>query len=280
MVSGSTNLLGIIGNPVAHSLSPLMHNAAFRSLGLDWKYVPLPVQSHRVNDALKGLIALGFRGANVTVPHKERVIPFLSEFSQDAAAIGAINTLVVDDDRLLGFNTDWTGFLNHVSESGFDVSGTKALVLGSGGSARAVVYALCSRGAEVTIYSRNSETAAAIARDVSKGSGVCHIKFAPLENLHQLAAAPDLVVNTTPVGMHPHVELCPWPEGIPFPPCRLAYDLIYDPKRTRFMALAEKSGSEAVNGLGMLVHQAAAAFRIWTGVEPPIDVMKKAVTQC
>jgi shikimate dehydrogenase len=280
VVSGSTNLLGIIGNPVTHSLSPLMHNAAFRSLGLDWEYVPLPVQSHRVNDALKGLIALGFRGANVTVPHKERVIPFLSQSSQDAAAIGAVNTLVVDDDRLLGFNTDWTGFLNHASESGFDVSGTKALVLGSGGSARAVVYALCSRGAEVTIYSRNSQTAEAIARDVSKRFGNYHIKFAPLEHLQQLAGAPDLVVNTTPVGMHPHVDLCPWPAGIPFPQCRLAYDLVYDPKRTRFMELAETSGAEAVNGLGMLVHQAAAAFKIWTGVEPPIDVMKKAVTQC
>lgn len=280
MVSGSTNLLGIIGNPVAHSLSPLMHNAAFRSLGLDWEYVPLPVQSHRVNDALKGLIALGFRGANVTVPHKERVIPFLSEFSEDAAAIGAVNTLVVDDERLLGFNTDWTGFLNHVSESGFDVSGTKALVLGSGGSARAVVYALCSRGAEVAIYSRNSETAEAIVKDVSKRFGNCHMTFAPLENLRQLAAMPDLVVNTTPVGMHPHVEQCPWPQGVPFPRCKLAYDLVYDPKRTKFMELAEKSGAEAVNGLGMLVHQAAAAFRIWTGLEPPIDVMKKAVTQC
>jgi shikimate dehydrogenase len=280
VVSGSTNLLGIIGNPVAHSLSPLMHNAAFRSLGLDWKYVPLPVQSHRVHDALKGLIALGFRGANVTVPHKERVIPFLSEFSEDAAAIGAVNTLVVVDDRLLGFNTDWTGFLNHVSESGFDISGTKALVLGSGGSARAVVYALCSRQAEVTICSRNSATAGAIAADVSKLFRNCRIGFAPLENVKQIAAKPDLVVNTTPVGMHPHTSLCPWPDGVPFPQCRLAYDLIYDPKRTRFLALAEESGAEAMNGLGMLVHQAAAAFKIWTGVEAPIDVMKKAVTQC
>lgn len=257
-----------------------MHNSAFQALGMNWAYVPLLVQSHLMDDALKGLVALGFRGANVTVPHKERVIPFVDELSPDASCIGAVNTLVVNEGRLLGFNTDWTGFLNHLSELGFDVSGSRALVLGSGGSARAVVYALCSRGADVTVCSRNAETAQAIMRDISKLFGGCSIGLVPLENIEGMDLASDLIVNTTPVGMSPRAGFCPWPDEIPFPWCRLAYDLVYDPTKTRFMEAAENSGAMSANGLGMLIHQAGTAFKIWTGMEPPIEVMKKAVAQC
>ena len=280
MVNGSTNLLGIIGNPVAHSLSPAMHNAAFRELGMNWVYVPLPVQSQMVEPALKGLVAMGFRGANVTVPHKERVIPFLDELSSAAAGIGAVNTISINEGRLLGSNTDWIGLLNHLSQIGFDVSGCRVLILGSGGSARAVTYALCSREAQVRICSRNPTTADAIVTDISKLFKGCSIGSSSIETLDLSEMAVDLVVNTTPVGMSPNSASCPWPDGISFPKCRLAYDLVYNPKKTRFMEAAEAAGAISANGLGMLVHQAAAAFKIWTGLEPPLDVMQKVVTQC
>ncbi len=280
MVDGSTKLVGIIGNPVGHSLSPAMHNAAFQALGMNCVYVPLAVQPRRVGDALNGLIALGFLGANVTVPYKESVIPFVDKLSSDASCIGAVNTLMVKESQLLGFNTDWIGFLNHLSEIGFDVSRTSVLVLGSGGSARAVVYALCSEGSDVTICSRNTLTAEAIIRDISGSFANCFIKSVTLEKLGDSDLTVDIVVNTTPVGMSPNPGSCPWPEGIPFPKCGLAYDLVYDPQKTRFMEAAGKAGAISSNGLGMLVHQAAAAFKIWTGVEPPTEIMKKAVKQC
>ncbi len=281
MVDGSTKLLGIIGNPVGHSLSPAMHNAAFQALGMNCVYVPLAVEPHMVGDALKGLIAFGFLGANVTVPYKETVIPFMDTLSSDASCIGAVNTLIMKEGRLLGFNTDWIGFLNHLSEIGFDVSRARVLVLGSGGSARAVVYALCSRRAHVILCSRNAVTAQAIIRDISRLLVDCSIRFVPLEKLGFLDLAADLVVNTTPVGMSPDPGSCPWPEGIPFPKCSLAYDLVYDPQETKFMEAAGKAGAISSNGLGMLVHQAAAAFKIWTaGVEPPIEIMKRALKKC
>jgi shikimate dehydrogenase len=255
-----------------------MHNAAFQALGLNWMYVPLPVQSDLIHAALNGLTALGFRGANVTVPHKESVIQFIDALSPDAACIGAVNTLVVKEGKLLGLNTDWMGFLNDLSEIGFDVSGRNALVLGSGGSARAVVYALCSRGTRVIICSRNAATSEAIIRDMTKLFPDCHLRHVSLKNIDALSSPADLVVNTTPVGMSPDHDSCPWPEAVPFPKCDLAYDLVYNPKKTRFMETAETCGIKSVNGLGMLVHQAAAAFKIWIGIDPPIEIMKKAVS--
>ncbi len=257
-----------------------MHNAAFRALNMDWKYVPLPVRLENVPDALKGLIALGFRGANVTVPHKEKVIPHLDNISADAKQIGAVNTILVQGDRLSGFNTDWSGFLNHLTEIGFDPLGARALILGSGGSARAVSYSLCGRGADVRILSRNSDTAALIIDDLSNQSAQNRIESISVEGLRDSAGDFDLVVNTTPLGMTPLEALSPWPHSIGFPQRALAYDLVYNPAKTRFMEIAENCGALAVNGLGMLVHQAAEAFKIWTDREAPVQVMKEAVLSC
>ncbi|AFM24039.1 shikimate dehydrogenase [Desulfomonile tiedjei] len=280
MVKGTTNLVGIIGFPVSHSLSPTMHNAAFRALNMDWKYVPLSVRPQNVPDALKGLIALGFRGANVTVPHKEKVTPYLNDISADAQQIGAVNTILVQEDTLSGFNTDWSGFLNHLTEIGFDPSGAKALILGSGGSARAVSYSLCQRGADISILSRNTGTAGLIIDELSSQSAQNRIGSISAESLRDSARDFDLVVNTTPLGMTPLEELSPWPHDIGFPRRALAYDLVYNPAKTRFLEIAEDSGALAVNGLGMLVHQAAEAFKIWTDREAPVHVMKEAILSC
>jgi shikimate dehydrogenase len=276
VVTGSTNLVGIIGNPVSHSLSPAMHNAAFQALKMDWLYVPLPVLPHSVGEALRGLLSLGFRGANVTVPHKERVVPFLDEISVHASRIGAVNTITVHDGRLLGDNTDWSGILEDLKQNGFSPSGRTVMILGSGGSARAVAYAVASAGADTIIGSRNSETAGDLCKNLREHFPGRSIEFVALEEVADMESSVDLLVNTTPLGMTPQPDLTPWPAGTPFPQCQLVYDLVYNPRQTRLMKQAREMGLTALNGLGMLVHQAAAAFSIWTGVAPSIEVMRDA----
>lgn len=276
MVTGATNLVGIIGNPVSHSLSPAMHNAAFLALEMDWLYVPLPVQPDNVGEAVRGLLSLGFRGANVTVPHKESVMPFLDEISVQASRIGAVNTITVQNGRLCGDNTDWSGILEDLRENGFDPSGRTVMVLGSGGSARAVAYAVASAGADTIIRSRNSETARALSQNLREHFPGKSIEFMALDRVADVESRVDLVVNTTPLGMTPKPDSSPWPAGKPLPQCQLVYDLVYNPPQTRLMKQALEMGLTASNGLGMLVHQAAAAFSIWTGVAPSIEAMRDA----
>lgn len=276
MVTGATNLVGIIGNPVGHSLSPAMHNAAFRSLGLNWIYVPLPVESRKLGEALEGIKALGFRGVNVTVPHKEQVVRFLDSVSPHTEQIGAANTITVRDDRLLGDNTDWTGILEDLRGTGFDPTGGKAMILGSGGSARAVAYALLTAGSELTIAARNATTAQGLVNDLHELFPGLTVEVLTLEEAAQIESHIDLIVNTTPLGMSPRTNASPWPEGKPLPRCRLVYDLVYNPPETLLLRQARESGLATANGLGMLVHQAAAAFSIWTGVQAPVETMREA----
>ncbi len=280
MVKGTTKLVGVMGNPVAHSLSPAMHNAAFNKLGLDWVYVPLLVEPDKVGAAVKGLSPLTFKGANVTVPLKEKVIPFLDRLSPAACCIGAVNTITVKENgELIGSNTDWLGFLKHLEEIGFEAKGAKALILGSGGSSRAVVYALSTLGVEIRIAARNLRKAQAMADELSHNIMEARISIISTDSLGDVDGV-DLLVNTTPVGMSPLPELCPWPDGLPLPSCELIYDLIYNPKVTRLMIKADTQNIKAENGLGMLVHQAALSFELWTGVMPPIEAMRKAATKC
>jgi len=280
-VKGTTRLVGVIGDPVAHSLSPRIHNAAFRSLKLDWLYVPLRVKKENMEAALKGLYSLGFRGANVTVPHKETVVPFLAELSREAAHIAAVNTIRIEPDgRMIGENTDWKGFLNHLEDVNFQAKGCKALILGSGGSARAVGYGLARRAARITICSRNERAAESLAGDLGKFVPPDVPSPRAILSLGKLDEEIELLVNTTPLGMSPDSESSPWPENIDFPECKLVYDLVYSPQITRFMKQARVRGVTAVNGLGMLVYQAAIAFEMWTGVSAPVEVMKQAVQTC
>jgi len=281
MVTGTTRLVGIIGNPVAHSLSPVMHNAAFRSLGMDWLYVPLLVESHNLANAIKGLPALGFQAANVTVPYKEKVIPFLDRISTAASEIGAVNTVTIEPGGVLaGENTDWTGFLSHLSEIGFGPAGCTAVILGSGGSARAVSYALASKGAKVVVCGRNAETSAALVESLRKLGCKEIPETWSLQKVQEPSCDVDMIINTTPLGMVPQIDSSPWPEAAPFPKCRLAYDLVYNPPRTRFVEQALATGIKTTNGLGMLVHQAGIAFSLWTGKTAPLDVMKQAIALC
>ena len=266
MIDGHTKLVGLIGWPVEHSLSPVMHNAAFDALGLNWRYVPLPVPPGRIEAAVCGLAALGFRGANVTVPHKQAVMAYLDEIKDTAQAIGAVNTIVVQDGRLVGHNTDGGGFLAALQEAGFQPAGKQALILGAGGAARAVVHALAQANCAVAIHNRTVQRAAKLAHDMQRIGVRVPVTWVPITT--RLADLDlglfDLVVNATPVGMWPHTDASPWPESLPIPSQWTVFDLVYTPLETRLLQQTRQSGACAIDGLEMLVQQGALSFDMWT----------------
>jgi shikimate dehydrogenase len=245
-----------------------MHNAAFEVLGLDWRYVLLPTPLDQL-EAVVGRIRSGeLSGANVTIPHKQAVMPFLDEIDPAAQAVGAVNTIVRQDNRLIGFNTDTFGFKRSLLETGVVIENQPCAILGAGGSARAVAYVLRELGAHIIVY----------ARDVAKASELSS-EVRALTEVTNIDSATRLIVNTTPVGLSPNVEASPWPVDVPLPPKALVFDLLNNPPCTRLMQQAEEQGLRTVNGWGMLVYQGAAAFKLWTGVEPPVDVMMSALRE-
>jgi shikimate dehydrogenase len=281
-LSGKTQIVGLIGWPTSHSVSPAMHNAAFAELGLDWCYVPLPVPTEpgeRIGEAVRGLRALGLRGANVTVPHKQAVMPYLDWLSPAAEAIGAVNTIRVEPNgSLSGDNTDAPGFVADLRDHGVNPAGRHVLVLGAGGSARAIVYGLADAGcASIGLCNRTLDRAQALASEMGPLFPACPISAHPLpEGIHALAAQADLIVNTTSLGMTPHVEGLPWPEEIPFRAGQVVYDLVYNPPQTRLLQKAAADGAQPIGGLGMLIWQGALAFTRWTGQPAPVAIMRAA----
>lgn len=276
-INGQTALVGVMGWPVRHSLSPAMHNAAAAALGLNLVYVPLPVAATEVAAAVRGLRALGFLGANVTIPYKQAVLPLLDEVDEAAQAIGAVNTIAVRSGRLWGANTDWSGFLADLQALGVDVAGKKALVLGAGGSARAVAYALAAAGAAVTVLARRLAQAEQLAADLAPHLPLAQPILGRLLTKVAVDTMADLVVNTTPLGMSPDEDSCAWPEGVPLPAGAFVYDLVYNPPRPRLLQMAAAAQQPHANGLGMLLRQGAQAFQLWTGREPDLAVMAAAV---
>ena len=278
-LTAKTQLIGLIGWPIGHSVSPAMHNAAAAALGLDWAYLPLPVRPEALPLALGGLAALGLRGVNVTVPHKAAVLPYLDAVYPVAQVIGAVNTIVVGDGRLTGFNTDWSGFLADLADLGLALSGRDCVVLGAGGSARAVVYALATAGGRVTVLSRRPEQAAQLVTELGEGLPEATLTAGPLSVAAEIAGGVyhPVIVNTTPLGMvEANAALSPWPEA-PLPADAFVYDLVYNPPLTPLLQQAQAAGARSANGLGMLVNQAAEAFELWTNHAPDRDVMRRAV---
>ena len=272
--------LGLAGYPLGHSLSPRIHAAALTSCGLEGSYSLFPIRPEDM-DVLKNLIEHVREGAivglNVTIPHKQNVIQFLDTLTPTAKAIGAVNTVYVRDRKLIGDNTDAPGFLSDLKK--FLATGRRrlgelnALVLGAGGSARAVIYALVNDGWKVTIAARRSEQARQLAAYFRKASvGVSDLQTFQPSNLQ-------LIVNTTPIGMSPNVDQSPWPENLPFPPGAVIYDLVYNPRQTKLVRDACLQGLYATTGLGMLVEQAALSFELWTGCHPPREALFKAASQ-
>lgn len=278
-ITGATTLVGIIGHPVRHSRSPQMHNAAFAALGLDWAYVPFPVPPERLSGAVHGLRDLGVRGFNVTIPHKEAVLPLLDELSPQARAIGAVNTVVIDGGRMTGHNTDGEGFSRALHEAHrFKAGRSRALILGAGGSARAVCDQLAREGiAGLRICGRSEDRAEALAADIRRHHPECDVKTLPWSPLDHRCGInwAELIVNTTPVGMKPGDGSPIDTNGIS--PGHIIVDLIYAPPVTPLLETCQALRARCLNGLGMLLHQGAAAFTLWTGKEPPLDVMRAAL---
>lgn len=263
----ATYRCAVIGWPITHSLSPAMHNAAYAALGLtDWEYEAIAIPPDIVRLSLRELRDHLFVGVNVTVPLKELALPHTRP-DERARRIGAVNTITLSN--MHATNTDVTGFMDDLAAHGVDVAGKQVLLLGSGGAARAAVYGLAEAGADITIAARTPERAQKLVADLEVTARI--IDFADVA-----AASPALIVNTTPAGMWPNVDASPWPDAVPFPSEVTVYDMVYRPERTKLMAQAEASGGRAIGGLGMLARQGAAAFKIWTGKDAPVDVMLSA----
>lgn len=275
--------LALLGHPVGHSLSPLMQEAALRAAGLKWTYDLLDVPPAALPGRLRAIRDdPGWAGCNLTIPHKEAALALLDDVDEEARAIGAVNTVVRAGSRLKGYNTDAPGFLRDLEEHGIgadSLRGARALVLGAGGAARAVAFALAGRGVRLVIANRTAARAVTLARDLDErfgqGTAACVALADPqivttLDNF-------DLVVNATSAGMVPNDHLDPLPAGCRPRPGQVFYDLVYRPPSTPFLRRAAAAGARTIGGLGMLLHQGAAAFELWTGREAPLAVMREAL---
>ncbi len=267
-IDSRTRITGLIGHPVEHSLSPAMHNSAYEHLGLNYCYIALPVHPDSLTRAVEGIRALSFRGVNVTVPHKEMVIQSLEEVDDEALFIGAVNTVVNNDGRLKGYNTDGRGFIRSLEEEKLHYKDKRIMVLGTGGAARAVCYYLAKEASELYLYDIDIEKARALASDLSDLGG----KVFQAESTEKAADA-DIIINATPLGLRP-TDPIPINEGLMAPDMKVI-DLIY--WDTPLLVAAKDAGCTVMNGLGMLLWQGALAFELWTGKSAPVDVMKNAL---
>ena len=276
---------GLIGWPLEHSLSPCIHQAALKQMEICAKYCLFAIQPDENHlQAIFNLLEqmrgeTGLQGLNVTLPYKQSVLPLLDRLTPAALRIGAVNTIYMEDGLLMGDNTDAAGFLNDLQHLPL-AAHAPALILGAGGSARAVVFSLLQNGHAVTIAARQPEKAQALA-DAFCGPDSAPVQVLPLEAQYLARACEDigLLVNTTPLGMSPQTETCPWPDRLPLPPLAAIYDLVYNPPETRLMQRARQSGLSARGGLGMLVEQAALAIERWTSRPAPRAIMQQAAQE-
>jgi shikimate dehydrogenase len=262
-INGTTQIYGILGRPVAHSLSPAMHNAAFRELGLNAVYVAFPVVD--LAQAVAGLRGLQIRGASVTIPLKEDIIPLIDKIDPQAAKMGAVNTVVNRDGRLVGYNTDWLGALRALEEK-TDIAGKRVLILGAGGASRAIAFGILEKGGQVAITDLEKDKALALSRQL-------WVEVVAPDYMSQYPA--DILINATPVGMEPKVG------NIPIDPDLLArfqvvMDIVYKPLETRLLQEAKARGCQVIDGLRMLIHQATEQFTLWTGRPAPLEIMAGA----
>ncbi len=272
-----TMMYGVFGDPIRHSRSPLMLNRAFEEAGLNAAYAAFHIRPEQLKDAIKGIRALGFRGVNVTIPHKVEVMNVLDEIDDGARVIGAVNTIVNDNGKLIGYNTDGIGYVRSLKEeTGIELAGKKVLLLGAGGAARGVAYALAKDGAaHLYIANRTKARAAELAAAIGVFAASTGIG---LDEAGEIASEVDLIVNTTSAGMHPNIDELPIDTSI-IKPHHVASDLIYNPRITRFLRESQAAGASIHGGLGMFIYQGAYAFEYWTGTPAPVEAMRKAVEQ-
>ena len=275
MVSSEIKNFGIIGYPVGHSLSPQMYRAAFAAAGfVNYNYIPLSIQAGKLFMAIEGIRGLGFRGVNVTIPHKTTISKYLDAIDSDAMVIGAVNTVVNDGGMLTGYNTDVYGFLAALREANFLPEDCHAIILGAGGAARAILWGLCKKKAEfITIGARNQQKAQALANDFLPYGNVEGFDWNS-DSFKGFLQTADILINTTPLGMFPNVDEMPPVDLNLLPEGALVYDIIYNPNETKLLKKARELGFPTLSGLSMLLLQGKESYRLYTGEIPDIDVME------
>jgi len=276
IISGKTRVCGVIGDPIEHTLSPIMHNAAFKALKLDFAFLAFKVKVADVEKAVSGMRALGIHGLNVTMPHKSAVINYLDEVDQAAKAIGSVNTILNKDGRLFGFNTDGVGALQALRENGVEPRGRKVLLLGAGGAARAIAYTLAREADELVILNRTAKQAAELANLLKQTFDRKVVADALSPNaIKDTLQDSDVLINATSVGMKPNANQTPvafeW-----LRPDLAVMDIVYNPVETKLAKDAKAAGAKVVSGFEMLIYQGAASFEIWTGHSAPVEVMRHA----
>ncbi len=278
-IDTATQLCAVIGNPVGHSLSPAIHNAGFRALGLNYVYLAFEVTD--LEGFLRGMRAMpNFRGASVTIPHKEAIIPFLDEIDPVARGVGSVNTVTHADGRLAGATTDGPGTLRAFAEAGVDLAGKRVLFLGAGGAARAVAFEMAERAgvAGITLLARRAAQAERLAADIAAAGTTAQVVSGTLEaGLEAAVATHDILVQGTPVGMYPHAEGETVVPAAWLRASQVVFDMVYRPQRTRLIREATAAGCTCIPGLEMLLHQAAEQFERWTGQAAPLTVMRDAL---
>lgn len=281
-ITGRTGLTGLLGSPVSHSLSPMMHNDAFRHLGLDYVYLCFDVGEKDLKEAVNGLKICGIRGFNLTMPDKNRMAELADSLSPAAALIGAVNTVVNDNGRLIGHNTDGIGFMRSLADYGFSPKGKKVTLLGAGGASTAIAAQAALDGVkELTIFarpqSRFHDRTLRLVEDINRQTDCrCSLEdLADTSTLRATLADSSLLVNGTPVGMAPDTDACLINDTSMFHEDLFVSDIIYNPRETRLLRMAKEAGCRTSNGLFMLLYQGAEAFRLWTGQEMPVDIIKE-----
>jgi shikimate dehydrogenase len=280
LISGTTKVVGIFGYPVKHSFSPIIHNSAFSFLGLDYVYVPYCIEPENLKYAIKAINLLGIQGVNITIPHKETVMPLLDQISSEAQLIGAVNTIKVNEqNQLVGYNTDGIGFINALlSDLNITVTGKRMLVLGAGGGARAVCIQSAISGIEkIYVMDIDRQKAQKLLTDIKSSNAKVDTEGIEPHQIQSILAKVDILVNATPIGMQSDDTLLIDPEWL-FPELKV-FDLIYNPLETKLVRIAKEHGCLAANGLNMLIQQGAASFEIWTGIKPPVEIMRHAIVE-
>ena len=275
-ISAKTQVYGVIGDPIEHSLSPALHNAAFKVLKLDCVFLAFKVKTGEVESAIREMRGLGIRGLNVTMPHKEAVITYLDEVDSAAKFLGSVNTILNDNGKLIGFSTDGIGALNALKENGVILNRKKVLLLGGGGAAKTIAFALAKEVGELIILNRSPEKIASLTKTLNREfnkqvSGGLLAPSAIQKNIQNV----DILINATSVGMHPDEEhSLVEPQWLR--PDLTVMDIVYNPIETKLAKDAKKAGAKVISGVEMLIYQGAASFEIWTGHKAPVEVMRKA----
>lgn len=276
-IKGSTNIVGLIGHPVEHSFSPPMHNAAFEKLGMDYAYIAFDVDPNNLGSAIEGAKSLNIKGFNVTIPHKIEVMHFLDEIDEVAGLIGAVNT--IDFKNMKGYNTDGIGAVRAI-EDVISIKDKNVVIAGAGGASRAISFYLAKYGADsITILNRNVDRAISLAGDVLDSGLIADVQADSISEINNYLSDADILVDTTPMGMHPHVDDEPIARAEDMHEDLVVFDAVYNPNETVLIKEAIKAGAKPVYGIKMLLYQGAESFKIWTGVDAPVDEMEKALRQ-